>query len=83
VISPGTTIAQFPSVPNPEGIMGDQRNHGRQNTHDTGSPAARPRDDLRTANKKRKPNEKRDEDRDREDDKEKGKTDAGNEKEGA
>jgi hypothetical protein len=63
----------------PEGIMGDQRNHGRQDTHDTGSPAARPRDDLRTANKKRKPNEKRDEDRDREDDKEKGKADAGDE----
>ena len=53
--------------------MGDQRNHGRQNTHDTGSPTARPRDDLRTANKHKKPNEKRDEDRDREDDKEKGK----------
>ena len=52
--------------------MSDQRNQGRQNTHDTGSPAARPRDDLRTASKKGKPNEKRDEDRDREDDKEKG-----------
>jgi hypothetical protein len=49
--------------------MGDQRNHGRQNTHDTGSPAARPRDDLRTANKHHKPNEDRDEDRDHKDEK--------------
>lgn len=46
--------------------MGDQRNQGRQNTHDTGSPTSRPRDDLRTANKKPKPNEERDEARDRE-----------------
>jgi hypothetical protein len=38
----------------------------RQDTHDTGSPQARPRDDLRTANKKAKPNEQRDEQRDRE-----------------
>lgn len=45
--------------------MSDQRNHGRQNTHDTGSPTARPRDDLRTASKKQKPNEERDEQRDK------------------
>lgn len=38
----------------------------RQDTHDTGSPQARPRDDLRTANKKPKPNEQRDEQRDKE-----------------
>jgi hypothetical protein len=38
----------------------------RQDTHDTGSPQARPRDDLRTANKKDKPNEQRDEQRDQE-----------------
>jgi hypothetical protein len=44
--------------------MSDQRNKGRQNTHDTGSPTARPRDDLRTASKKQKPNEERDEQRD-------------------
>jgi hypothetical protein len=61
--------------------MGDQRNQGRQDTHDTGSPAAWPRDDLRTANKHRKPNEKRDEDRDREDDKNEGKPDAGDQNE--
>ena len=53
--------------------MADNRNHGRENTHDTGSPTARPRDDLRTANKHHKPNEKRNEDRDRKDDKAKGK----------
>jgi hypothetical protein len=47
--------------------MADNRNQGRKNTHDTGSPTARPRDDLRTASKKEKPNEKRDESRDRED----------------
>ncbi len=46
--------------------MADQRNHGRQNTHDTGSPQARPRDDLRTATKKKKPHDERDEGRDRE-----------------
>ncbi len=45
--------------------MSDQRNHGRQNTHDTGSPTARPRDDLRMASKKQKPNEERDEQRDK------------------
>ena len=39
---------------------------GQQNTHDTGSPTARARDDLRTANKKKKPNEQRDEQRDKE-----------------
>ncbi len=39
---------------------------GQQNTHDTGSPQARARDDLRTANKKHKPNEQRDEQRDKE-----------------
>lgn len=37
----------------------------RQDTHDTGSPQARARDDLRTANKKEKPNEQRDEQRDK------------------
>ncbi len=46
--------------------MSDHRDHGRQQTHDTGSSAARARDDLRTANKKNKPNESRDEKRDRE-----------------
>lgn len=40
-------------------------NRGQQNTHDTGSPQARARDDLRTANKKHKPNEQRDEQRDK------------------
>ena len=45
--------------------MADHRNKGRQQTHDTGSPEARPRDDLRTANKHRKPNEQRDEQRDK------------------
>jgi hypothetical protein len=40
-------------------------NRGQQNTHDTGSPQSRPRDDLRTANKKKKPNEQRDEQRDK------------------
>jgi hypothetical protein len=39
---------------------------GQQDTHDTGSPQARARDDLRTANKKQKPNEQRDEQRDKE-----------------
>lgn len=38
---------------------------GQQDTHDTGSPQARARDDLRTANKKHKPNEQRDEQRDK------------------
>lgn len=52
--------------------MADQRNHGRQNTHDTGSPQARPRDDLRTATKKQKPKDERDEGRDREPGKERG-----------
>lgn len=47
--------------------MADKRTHGRQDTHDTGSPTARPRDDLRTASKKEKPDESRDEKRDRED----------------
>lgn len=47
--------------------MADQRTKGRQRTHDTGSPTARPRDDLRTANKKRKPNERRNEQRDNKD----------------
>lgn len=46
--------------------MADNRNQGRQDTHDTGSPQARPRDDLRTATKKQKPNEQRDEQRDNE-----------------
>jgi len=47
--------------------MSDQRNHGRRDTHDTGSPTSRPRDDLRTATKKSKPNEQRDEQRDQKD----------------
>jgi len=47
--------------------MADQRDKGRQNTHDTGSQQSRPRDDLRTATKKQKPNEDRDEQRDHED----------------
>lgn len=41
-------------------------NRGQQNTHDTGSPQSQARDDLRTANKKHKPNEQRDEQRDKE-----------------
>jgi hypothetical protein len=41
-------------------------NRSPQNTHDTGSPQARARDDLRTASKKHKPNEQRDEQRDQE-----------------
>jgi hypothetical protein len=45
--------------------MSDHRDKGRSNTHDTGSTSTRARDDLRTANKKKKPNEKRDEVRDR------------------
>jgi len=51
--------------------MADQRDKGRQNTHDTGSQQSRPRDDLRTASKKPKPNEKRDEQRDKKDDEKK------------
>ncbi len=47
--------------------MSDQRNKGRHNTHDTGAPTSRPRDDLRTASQKGKPNEQRDEQRDKED----------------
>ena len=47
--------------------MADQRMKGRQQTHDTGSLQARPRDDLRTATKKHKPNEKRDDRRDNKD----------------
>ncbi len=46
--------------------MSDHRDHGRQQTHDTGSSTARARDDLRTASKKSRPNESRDEKRDRE-----------------
>lgn len=51
--------------------MSDKRDQGRANTHDTGAQASRARDDLRTANKKSKPNEKRDEDRDRDESSEK------------
>lgn len=51
--------------------MSDNRDKGRNNTHDTGANAARARDDLRTANKKRKPNEQRDEQRDKKDEKDK------------
>ena len=49
--------------------MADQR--GQQNTHDTGSPTARARDDLRTGSKKKKPNDQRDEGRDKKDVKDK------------
>jgi len=45
--------------------MADKR--GSQNTYDTGSPSARARDDLRTASKKKKPNDQRDEGRDNKD----------------
>jgi hypothetical protein len=45
--------------------MADKR--GNQNTHDTGSASARARDDLRTASKKKKPNDQRDEGRDKKD----------------
>lgn len=47
--------------------MADHRNQGRHNTHDTGSPQSRARDDLRTASKKPKPNEARNEKRDNKD----------------
>jgi hypothetical protein len=47
--------------------MADHRTHGRHNTHDTGAPETRARDDLRTANKKQKPNEARSEKRDNKD----------------
>lgn len=43
--------------------MGDKRGHG--NTGDTGSPAARARDDLRTASKGSKPKDQRAEGRDK------------------
>lgn len=46
--------------------MADQR--GQQNTHDTGSPTARARDDLRTGSKKKKPNDQRGEGRDKKND---------------
>ncbi len=46
-------------------MMGDKR--GRQNTHDTGAPTTRARDDLRTGSKKKKPNDQRDEGRDKKD----------------
>jgi hypothetical protein len=46
--------------------MGDHRNQGRQNTHDTGAPESRARDDLRTASRKRH-GDQRDDDRDRSD----------------
>lgn len=55
--------------------MADNRNQGRQNTYDTGAPQSRPRDDLRTATKKDKPNEARNEQRDREDRKPEGEAD--------
>ena len=45
--------------------MSDKR--GKQNTHDTGAPTARPRDDLRTGNKKSKPFDQRAEGRDKKD----------------
>lgn len=45
--------------------MADKRDQGRAFTHDTGSQASRPRDDLRTASQKAKPKEKRDDGRDR------------------
>ncbi len=45
--------------------MSDQRS--QQDTHDTGSSSARARDDLRTASKKKKPNDKRAEGRDKKD----------------
>ena len=45
--------------------MADKR--GRQDTHDTGSPTSRGRDDLRTATKKSKPFEQRAEGRDKSD----------------
>jgi hypothetical protein len=44
--------------------MADKRGQ-RQNTHDTGAPTSRPRDDLRTANKRDKPHEQRSEGRDK------------------
>lgn len=44
--------------------MADHRNQGRENTHDTGAPQARSRDDLRTASHKRH-GDQRNDDRDR------------------
>jgi len=49
--------------------MSDKR--GQQNTHDTGSPTSRGRDDLRTATKKDKPKDQRAEGRDKKDAKDK------------
>jgi hypothetical protein len=43
--------------------MADKRS--RQDTHDTGSPTSRGRDDLRTATKKAKPFDQRSEGRDK------------------
>jgi hypothetical protein len=54
--------------------MGDHRNQGRQNTHDTGAPETRARDDLRTASRKRH-GDQRDDDRDRGDAERPGKDD--------
>jgi len=48
--------------------MADGRNKGRQNTHDTGSPVARARDDLPSGHKKEKQKDDRDEKRDKKDD---------------
>jgi len=45
--------------------MADQRS--QQNTHDTGSSTSRARDDLRTASKKKKPQNQRAEGRDKKD----------------
>jgi hypothetical protein len=45
--------------------MADQRS--QQDTHDTGSSTSRARDDLRTASKKRKPQDQRAEGRDKKD----------------
>ena len=49
-----------------EQAMADHRDKGRKMTHDTGAQTSRPRDDLRTATRKPKPNESRNEKRDRE-----------------
>jgi len=49
-------------------LMADGRNKGRQNTHDTGSPVARARDDLPSGHKKEKQKDDRDEKRDKKDD---------------
>jgi len=53
------------------GVIAMSDNRGQQNTHDTGSPTSRGRDDLRTASQKDKPKDQRAEGRDKKDAKDK------------